>query len=90
MISKWNNAFTNHSYLRIGFVILILLSLVKFNFAQTVFDEEGWELAKEAVLGANVVITQSTKIIDISKSEPEEFKGYVPPGSVVIPGIITS
>jgi hypothetical protein len=47
MISKWNNAFTNHSYLRIGFVILILLSLVKLNFAQTVFDEEGWELAKD-------------------------------------------
>jgi 2,3,4,5-tetrahydropyridine-2-carboxylate N-succinyltransferase len=47
---------------------------------------EGVRIGKEAVLGANVVITQSTKIIDISKSEPEEFKGYVPPGSVVIPG----
>ena len=38
------------------------------------------------VLGANVVITQSTKIIDVSGSAPVEYRGYVPPRSVVIPG----
>jgi Tetrahydrodipicolinate N-succinyltransferase len=37
---------------------------------------------KEAVLGANVVLTQSTKIIDVSGSEPKEMKGRVPAGSV--------
>jgi len=47
---------------------------------------EGVRIGKEAVLGANVVITQSTKIIDVSQSEPVEYKGYIPPGSVVIPG----
>lgn len=47
---------------------------------------EGVRIGKEAVLGANVVITQSTKIIDVSGPEKKEYKGFVPPGSVVIPG----
>lgn len=47
---------------------------------------EGVRVGREAVLGANVVITQSTKIIDVSGNEPVEFKGWVPPRSVVIPG----
>jgi len=47
---------------------------------------EGVRVEKEAVLGANVVLTQSTKIIDVSGSEPIEFKGKVPARSVVIPG----
>ncbi len=47
---------------------------------------EGVRVEKEAVLGANVVLTQSTKIIDVSGSEPKEYKGFVPAGSVVIPG----
>lgn len=47
---------------------------------------EGVRIGKEAVLGANVVLTQSTKIIDVTANEPVEYKGYVPPRSVVIPG----
>jgi 2,3,4,5-tetrahydropyridine-2-carboxylate N-succinyltransferase len=47
---------------------------------------EGVRVEKEAVLGANVVLTQSTKIIDVSGSEPVEMKGVVPGRSVVIPG----
>ena len=47
---------------------------------------EGVVVEREAVLGANVVLTQSTKIIDVSKSAPVEYKGRVPSGSVVIPG----
>lgn len=47
---------------------------------------EGVRVEKEAVLGANVVLTQSTKIIDVSGSEPVEYRGYVPARSVVIPG----
>lgn len=47
---------------------------------------EGVIVEKEAVLGANVVLTQSTKIIDVSNSEPKEYKGRVPARSVVIPG----
>ena len=50
---------------------------------------EGAHIATEAVLGANVVITASTKIIDVSGPEPVEYKGYVPPRSVVIPGSYT-
>ena len=50
---------------------------------------EGVIVEKEAVLGANVVLTQSTKIIDVSGSEPKEFKGRVPARSVVIPGSYT-
>lgn len=47
---------------------------------------EGVRVEKEAVLGANVVLTQSTKIIDVSGNEPKEMKGVVPARSVVIPG----
>ena len=47
---------------------------------------EGVRVEKEAVLGANVVITGSTKIIDVSGTSPTEIRGYVPKRSVVIPG----
>jgi 2,3,4,5-tetrahydropyridine-2,6-dicarboxylate N-succinyltransferase len=47
---------------------------------------EGVRVEKEAVLGANVVLTQSTKIIDVSGNTPVEYKGIVPARSVVIPG----
>lgn len=50
---------------------------------------EGVRVGKEAVLGANVVLTQSTKIIDVTGSEPKEMKGFVPERSVVIPGSYT-
>jgi 2,3,4,5-tetrahydropyridine-2-carboxylate N-succinyltransferase len=50
---------------------------------------EGVRVEREAVLGANVVITQSTKIIDVTRKEPKEYKGIVPPYSVVIPGSYT-
>ena len=49
---------------------------------------EGVRVGKEAVLGANVVLTGSTKIIDVSGAEPVEYKGYIPPRSVVIPGTL--
>ena len=47
---------------------------------------EGVRVEKEAVLGANVVLTQSTKIIDVSGEKPIETKGVIPSRSVVIPG----
>ncbi len=50
---------------------------------------EGVVVEKEAVLGANVVLTQSTKIIDVSGTKPVEMKGRVPARSVVIPGSYT-
>ncbi|MDI3521496.1 MAG: 2,3,4,5-tetrahydropyridine-2,6-dicarboxylate N-succinyltransferase [Anaerophaga sp.] len=50
---------------------------------------EGCRVGREAVLGANVVLTGSTKIIDVSGTEPKEYKGFVPPRSVVIPGSYT-
>ena len=50
---------------------------------------EGVRIGKEAVLGANVVLTQSTKIIDVTGLQPKELKGYVPERSVVIPGSYT-
>ncbi|MCR9182411.1 MAG: 2,3,4,5-tetrahydropyridine-2,6-dicarboxylate N-succinyltransferase [Flavobacteriaceae bacterium] len=50
---------------------------------------EGIRVEKEAVLGANVVLTASTKIIDVTGTEPLEIKGYVPERSVVIPGSYT-
>ncbi len=50
---------------------------------------EGVRVEKEAVLGANVVLTASTKIIDVTESEPVEYKGIVPARSVVIPGSYT-
>lgn len=50
---------------------------------------EGARIGREAVLGANVVITASTKIIDVTGSEPIEYQGFVPERSVVIPGSFT-
>lgn len=50
---------------------------------------EGARIGSEAVLGANVVITHSTKVIDVSGPTPVEYKGWVPPSSVVIPGSYT-
>lgn len=50
---------------------------------------EGVHVGKEAVLGANVVLTKSTKIIDVTGTAPKEMKGYVPERSVVIPGSYT-
>ena len=50
---------------------------------------EGVRVEKEAVLGANVVLTGSTKIIDVTGAEPVELKGIVPSRSVVIPGSYT-
>ncbi len=50
---------------------------------------EGVKVEKEAVLGANVVLTASTKIIDVTGNEPVEMKGLVPARSVVIPGSYT-
>ena len=47
---------------------------------------EGVRVGKEAVLGANVVITASTKVIDVSGKNPIEYRGEVPKRSVVIPG----
>jgi 2,3,4,5-tetrahydropyridine-2-carboxylate N-succinyltransferase len=49
---------------------------------------EGVRVGREAVLGANVVLTGSSKIIDVTGPEPVEYKGFVPPQSVVIPGSI--
>jgi 2,3,4,5-tetrahydropyridine-2,6-dicarboxylate N-succinyltransferase len=50
---------------------------------------EGVKIEKEAVLGANVVLTMSTKVIDVTGNEPKEYKGIVPARSVVIPGSYT-
>ncbi|MDQ3392609.1 MAG: 2,3,4,5-tetrahydropyridine-2,6-dicarboxylate N-succinyltransferase [Bacteroidota bacterium] len=50
---------------------------------------EGVRICKEAVLGANVTLTGSSKIIDITGDKPVEYKGYVPERSVVIPGSYT-
>jgi len=47
---------------------------------------EGVRVGKEAVLGANVVLTASTKIFDVTGSQQLEMKGYIPERSVVIPG----
>ena len=49
---------------------------------------EGAHVEREAVLGANVVITNSTKVIDVSGDEPKEYRGFVPARSVVIPGTV--
>ena len=48
---------------------------------------EGARMGTAAVLGANTVVTGSTKVIDVSGAEPVEYRGYVPPRSVVIPGV---
>lgn len=50
---------------------------------------EGVRVETEAVLGANVVLTASTKIIDVTGNKPVEMKGFVPARSVVIPGSYT-
>lgn len=50
---------------------------------------EGVRIGKEAVLGANVVLTGSSKIIDVTGNQPVEHKNYVPERSVVIPGSYT-
>lgn len=50
---------------------------------------EGAHIGKEAVLGAGVTITGSTRIIDVSKPTEKSYQGYVPPRSVVIPGSYT-
>ncbi|MFD2999284.1 2,3,4,5-tetrahydropyridine-2,6-dicarboxylate N-succinyltransferase [Pontibacter toksunensis] len=50
---------------------------------------EGCHIGKEAVIGAGVTITGSSKIIDVTSSEEKIYKGYVPPRSVVIPGSYT-
>lgn len=50
---------------------------------------EGVRIEEEAVLGANVVLTSSTKIIDITGDKPKELKGVIPKRSVVIPGSYT-
>ncbi len=50
---------------------------------------EGVHVGKEAVLGANVCLTASTKIIDVTGDTPIEMKGFVPARSVVIPGSYT-
>ena len=47
---------------------------------------EGVHIGREAVLGANVCLTQSPRIIDVSGPEAKEYRGWVPPRSVVIPG----
>lgn len=50
---------------------------------------EGVHVGKEAVIGANVVLTASTKIIDVSHKEAKHYTGQIPPRSVVIPGSYT-
>ncbi|WP_096685385.1 2,3,4,5-tetrahydropyridine-2,6-dicarboxylate N-succinyltransferase [Ichthyobacterium seriolicida] len=50
---------------------------------------EGVHVEREAVLGANVVLTSSTRIIDVSQKDPVYLKGRIPTGSVVIPGSYT-
>lgn len=50
---------------------------------------EGVRVEKEAVLGANVVLTSSTHIIDVTQPIPKTYKGHVPARSVVIPGTYT-
>jgi 2,3,4,5-tetrahydropyridine-2-carboxylate N-succinyltransferase len=50
---------------------------------------EGVRIEKEAVLGANVVLTMSTKIIDVSRDECKTYRGVIPARSVVIPGSYT-
>jgi len=48
---------------------------------------EGMHVGKEAVIGAGVVLTQTTVILDVTGNEPVEYRGFVPPRSVVIPGV---
>ena len=53
------------------------------------FVVEGAHICREAVLGSNTVITGSTHIIDVTGDEPNEYRGYVPARSVVVPGTYT-
>jgi 2,3,4,5-tetrahydropyridine-2,6-dicarboxylate N-succinyltransferase len=50
---------------------------------------EGARIGKRAVLGAGVTITGSSRIIDVTQTEPTEYRGFVPDDSVVIPGMYT-
>ncbi|MEM9919582.1 MAG: 2,3,4,5-tetrahydropyridine-2,6-dicarboxylate N-succinyltransferase [Bacteroidota bacterium] len=50
---------------------------------------EGVRVEQESVLGANVVLTKSTRIIDVTGAAPVTYRGHVPPRSVVIPGTYT-
>jgi 2,3,4,5-tetrahydropyridine-2-carboxylate N-succinyltransferase len=50
---------------------------------------EGVRIGAEAVLGANVTLTSTSKIIDVTGSEPVEYKGFVPDRAVVVPGSLT-
>lgn len=50
---------------------------------------EGMYIGKGSILGANVVLSNSTKIIDVTKDKPEEYKGSIPPNSIVIQGSYT-
>ncbi len=50
---------------------------------------EGVHVKRGAVIAANVSLTQSTKIIDVTQTQPTEYKGMVPENSVVIPGSYT-
>lgn len=50
---------------------------------------EGARVGEEAVLGANVVVTGTTRVIDVTGNKPKEYRGLVPPHSVVIPGSYT-
>ena len=68
----------------------ICIRITSYNVCYTkLLRVEGCRVGKEAVLGANVVLTGSTKIIDVTGDKPVEYKGYVPPRSVVIPGSYT-
>lgn len=49
---------------------------------------EGVHIGQEAVLGANVVLTASTRVIDVSGAKAEEYQGHIPPRAVVIPGTV--
>ncbi len=49
---------------------------------------EGVHIGQEAVLGANVVLTASTRVIDVSRAKATEYKGHIPPRAVVIPGTV--
>ena len=49
---------------------------------------EGVHVGREAVLGAGVILAASTRVIDVTGPSPREFKGYVPPRAVVIPGSV--
>ena len=56
--------------------------------SRSIIVEGAW-IDREAVIGAGVVITGSTKIIDVTEGQPITHTGYVPPRSVVIPGSYT-